>query len=295
MENYETLGVLGEGTYGVVIKAKQKKTGKVVAIKKFKQLDNEEHVKRTSMREVKMLKQLKHPNIVNLLEVFTVENQLFLVFEYVEKTVLECLESTTRGLPPKDVRRYMYQLLRALHYCHSNNVIHRDVKPENILIGSSGAVKLCDFGFARMVTTKGKYTDYVATRWYRAPELLVGDVSYTKAVDVWAVGCIFAELSDTQPLFPGSSDLNQLSLIFRACGPVPNRMVRIFEANPLYKRVSFPSCTIQRSLQERYANRSADWLEFLCACLETDPAKRLSCAELWVLLGTAVRCHCDSL
>eukprot|EP00796_Vickermania_ingenoplastis_P002049 gene2049-1237_t len=235
MENYETLGVLGEGTYGVVVKAKQKSTGKLVAIKKFKQVENEEHVKKTSMREVRLLKQLKHPNIINLMEVFRRDGQLFLVFEYIERTVLE---------------------------------------------SDSGALKLCDFGFARPISAKGKYTDYVATRWYRAPELLVGDVSYTKAVDVWAIGCIFAELSDTQPLFPGSSDLDQLSLILRCCGPLPSKMVRIFEANPLYKRVSFPRMNIHRTIYDRYANRPQEWLEFLAACLATDPEKRLSCTDL---------------
>lgn len=283
MEAYETLGIIGEGTYGVVMKARNRATGKLVAIKRFKQSDEDDHVRKTSTREVRMLQQLKHPNVVRLEDVFRREGKLYLVFEYIEKNILQVLESTTHGIPPCDLRCYMYQLLRGLEFCHAHNVIHRDVKPENVLIDKSGILKLCDFGFARQMTSKGKYTDYVATRWYRAPELLVGDVSYGKPVDVWALGCMFAELSDGQPLFPGESDLDQLCLIIQTCGPVPDRMVSIFEHNPLYRNVSYPHTGIVYTLQERYHRQPEDWLEFLYACLHPDPAKRLTCTELMAL------------
>lgn len=283
MEAYETLGILGEGTYGVVMKARHRATGKLVAIKRFKQTDEDDHVRKTSTREVRMLQQLKHPNVVRLEDVFRREGKLYLVFEYIDNTILQVLESTTRGIPPRELRRFTYQLLRGLEFCHAHNVIHRDVKPENVLIDQSGMLKLCDFGFARQMTSKGKYTDYVATRWYRAPELLVGDVSYGRPVDVWALGCMFAELSDGQPLFPGESDLDQLCLIIQTCGPVPDRMVSIFEHNPLYRNVSYPHTGIVYTLQERYHRQPEDWLEFLYACLHPDPAKRLTCTELMSL------------
>ncbi|KPI84550.1 putative mitogen-activated protein kinase [Leptomonas seymouri] len=283
MENYEVLGILGEGTYGVVMKARSRTTGKLVAIKRFKQTDEDDHVRKTSTREVRMLQQLKHPNVVRLEDVFRREGKLYLVFEYIENTILQVLENTTHGIPPRELRRYTYQLLRGIEFCHAHHVIHRDVKPENVLIDQSGMLKLCDFGFARQMTSKGKYTDYVATRWYRAPELLVGDVSYGRPVDVWALGCMFAELSDGQPLFSGESDLDQLCLIIQTCGPLPSRMVSIFEHNPLYRNVSYPHASIVYTLQERYHRQPADWLGFLYACLNPDPAKRLTCTELMAL------------
>ncbi|ORC87420.1 putative mitogen-activated protein kinase, putative,kinase [Trypanosoma theileri] len=280
MEGYETLGVLGEGTYGVVVKARHRATGRLVAIKKYKQAEDDDHVRKTSLREIRVLKQLRHPNVISLLDVFRRDGKLYLVFEYVENTILQLIEEKRHGLPPEDVRRYTYQLLNGVDYCHAHNIIHRDVKPENILVSKEGLLKLCDFGFARQLSSKGKYTDYVATRWYRAPELLVGDVSYGKAVDVWAIGCIFSELSDGQPLFPGESDLDQLSLILRTCGPVPNRMVDIFEHNSLYRRVMFPSTPIELTLRQRFHKFPEPWLEFLTSCLRTDPAERPSCAAL---------------
>lgn len=280
MESYETLGVLGEGTYGVVVKARHRTTGQLVAIKKFKQTEDDDHVRKTSLREVRVLKQLHHLNVIPLLEVFRRDGKLFLVFEYLENTILQLLECTNRGLSPQDVRKFMYQLLRGVDYCHAHNIMHRDVKPENILVSREGVLRLCDFGFARHMSSRGKYTDYVATRWYRAPELLVGDVAYGRAVDIWAIGCIFAELSDGQPLFAGDSDLDQLSLILKTIGPITPRMVQIFERNPLYRRVTFPRTSVHRTLTQRYPKQSPEWLELLSVCLRTDPDHRPSCAEL---------------
>ncbi|KEG10620.1 mitogen-activated protein kinase [Trypanosoma grayi] len=280
MEGYETLGVLGEGTYGVVVKARHRATGRLVAIKKYKQAEDDDHVRKTSLREVRVLKQLRHPNVISLLDVFRRDGKLYLVFEYVEHTILQLIEEKRHGLSADEVRRYTYQLLNGVDYCHAHNIIHRDVKPENVLVSKNGLLKLCDFGFARQLTSRGKYTDYVATRWYRAPELLVGDVAYGKAVDIWAIGCIFSELSDGQPLFPGDSDLDQLSLILRTCGPVPDRMVNIFEHNSLYRRVMFPSVPVEQALRQRFHKCPKNWLDFLTSCLRTEPAERPSCAAL---------------
>lgn len=280
MENYESLGVIGEGTYGVVMKARHRETGQVVAIKKFKESDEDEQVRKTSLREVRVLKQLRHDNVITLLEVFRRKGKLHLVFEYVEKTILEVLEKKANGLDELDVRKYMYQLLRGVEYCHSHNIIHRDIKPENILISKNGALKLCDFGFARTMSIGGKYTDYVATRWYRAPELLVGDVEYGKGVDIWAIGCIFAEISNSIPLFPGESDLDQLAHIMRCFGKITNRMVQIFRRNPLYANVELPPSTICETLDDRFPSVPKNWIAFLKACLKNDPDQRESCSSL---------------
>jgi cyclin-dependent kinase-like len=126
--------------------------------------------------------------------------------------LLELLQKTPKGLPPEAIKRVIYQILTAVEFLHCSRIIHRDIKPENLLISESGVVKLCDFGFARKLQDKPnyQYTDYVSTRWYRAPELLVGDAAYSTSVDVWAIGCIFAEIFNGLPLFPGQSDLHTL-------------------------------------------------------------------------------------
>jgi len=213
MDKYENLGTIGEGTYGIVMKCRHIETGQIVAIKKFKESDEDEMVRKTAMREIKLLKQLRHENIVNLIEVFRKRGKLYLVFEYVEKTVLEELEKNPEGLDELSFKRLMWQLIKAIQFCHKNNIVHRDIKPENLLVSKNGVLKLCDFGFARPLTSsENKFTDYVSTRWYRAPELLVGDVSYGKGVDIWAIGCMLAEMWNGMPLFPGDSDIDQVSL-----------------------------------------------------------------------------------
>lgn len=181
MERYESLGTVGEGSYGVVLKCKDKRNGLVVAIKKFLEYDTEKSVKKIAAREIKILKTLKHENLVNLIEVFRKSKRIFLVFEYIQQNLLEEIEKTKTGLGELRTREVMFQVVRGIDFMHANNYIHRDLKPENILINNNGLVKLCDFGFARQIAQSPEaYTDYVATRWYRAPELLVGDVKYGK-------------------------------------------------------------------------------------------------------------------
>ncbi|KAL0970613.1 hypothetical protein UPYG_G00244430, partial [Umbra pygmaea] len=178
---YENIGLVGEGSYGTVMKCRHKETGRIVAVKKFLESDHDKTVKKIALREINMLKQLHHQNLVSLLEVWKRRRRWYLVFEFVERTVLDDLEQSPTGLDYSCVRRYLYQILRAVSFCHQHSVIHRDIKPENILVSQGGVVKLCDFGFARTMAAPGEsYTDYVATRWYRPPELLVGDTKYGK-------------------------------------------------------------------------------------------------------------------
>ena len=156
---------------------------------------------------------------MSLIEVFRRKGKLYLVFEYMESTILEELEKHPNGLNATECKKCVYQLLRSIGYCHSNNIIHRDIKPENLLLSKHGILKLCDFGFARPLGGPGaRYTDYVATRWYRSPELLVGDTQYGRGVDVWAIGCMLAEIHTGLPLFPGESDIDQLFHILRCQG-----------------------------------------------------------------------------
>ncbi|XP_072360258.1 cyclin-dependent kinase-like 4 isoform X3 [Scyliorhinus torazame] len=241
MEKYEKLAKIGEGSYSVVFKSRNKDTGQIVAIKKFMESEDNPFIKKIAVREIHMLKQLKHNNLVNLLEVFRRKHKLHLVLEYCDHTVLNELERYPRGLPEAMVKNIMWQMLQAINFCHKHNCIHRDVKPENILITKQGIIKLCDFGFARMLTSPGEdYTDYVATRWYRAPELLVGDTQYGAAVDIWAVGTVFAELVSGQALWPGKSDVDQIYLIIRTLGKLISRHEHVFRNNQFFLGVTIP-------------------------------------------------------
>ncbi|XP_019390629.1 PREDICTED: cyclin-dependent kinase-like 3 isoform X6 [Crocodylus porosus] len=218
MEMYDNLGKVGEGSYGMVIKCKHKETGQIVAIKIFYEKP-EKSVNKTAMREIKFLKQFHHENLVNLIEVFRQKKKNHLVFEFIDHTVLDELQCYSHGLDNKRLKRYLFQIFRAVGYLHSNNIIHRDIKPENVLVSQNGIVKLCDFGFARTLAAPGDiYTDYVATRWYRAPELVLKDTVYGKPVDIWAIGCMIIEMATGNPYLPSSSDLDLLhKIVTKAC------------------------------------------------------------------------------
>lgn len=273
---YEVIGVVGEGAYGIVMKCRNKETNEIVAIKKFK--DNEEDIIQKSMlRELKVLKSVKHDNIVGFKECFKRKGKLYLVFEYIEKNLLEILEQNANGLDQNIVKKYIYQLCKAINYIHSIDLIHRDIKPENILITNENIIKLCDFGFARAMPTKGGVlTDYVATRWYRAPELLLGSTSYGKEVDFWAVGCIMGEITDGQPMFPGENELNQLNLIQKLLGPLTQFQQEIFFSNPRYSGHKFDNLHKPETIERRYYGKlNKNAVAFMKALLKLDPKERL--------------------
>ncbi|XP_075264534.1 cyclin-dependent kinase-like 1 isoform X2 [Convolutriloba macropyga] len=282
MEKYEKILKIGEGSYGQVFKCRNRDTGQIVAIKKFVEPEDDPLIKKIALREVRMLKQLKHPNLVNLLEVFRRKKRLHLVFDYCDHTVLNELERSPRGVHENTTRRIAYQTLQAVAFCHQHNCIHRDVKPENILITKNGQIKLCDFGFARILTGPGDdYTDYVATRWYRAPELLVGDTQYGPPVDVWAIGCVFAELLTGAPLWPGRSDVDQLYLIEKTLGDLIDRHKTIFSQNQYFNGLSIPEPAKREPLEEKLpliVGKPA--MDFLKNCLYLDPLKRMTCGQL---------------
>ena len=286
MNKYEVIGVVGEGTshtgaYGVVLKCKHKETGEVVAIKKFKESEEDESIRKTTLREVKILRMLKQENVVQLKEAFRRKGKLYLVFEYVEKNLLELLQDSPNGLSPDEVRSYIYQLCKAIEYCHRLEVVHRDIKPENLLVSSQHVMKLCDFGFARTIPQKGgALTDYVATRWYRSPELLLGSVSYGKEVDIWAIGCIMGELTDGQALFPGESEIDQLFLIQKILGPLTPEQQEIFQKNPRFIGLKFPEIPRPETLERHYAGKlPREATNFMKSLLKMDPSQRLTASE----------------
>ncbi|XP_067948671.1 cyclin-dependent kinase-like 2 [Watersipora subatra] len=277
MNKYHVLGIVGEGAYGVVLKCKHKDSGEIVAIKRFKDGEENEDVKRTTLRELRMLKSLKHENVVELREAFKRRGKLYLVFEYVDKNMLEVLEDHPEGVTPEKVRIYTFQLVKAIRWCHDNDVMHRDIKPENLLISCHDTLKLCDFGFARQIdNTQEQYTDYVATRWYRSTELLLGG-DYGKAVDIWAIGCIMGELSDGQPLFPGESEIDQLYTIQKIIGPLPKEQMTLFYKNPRYQGLKFPSVHQPLTLNAKYKGViSSIGIDFMQACLQLSSSSRAS-------------------
>lgn len=284
MNKYQVMGVIGEGAYGVVMKCRHKKTGDYVAMKKFKESgEKDEAVRKTIFREIKVLKLMGHAkdSVVQLLETFRRKGRLYLVFEYIERNLLEVLEENPDGMPPFLIERYIYQLCAAIDVCHQMQVLHRDIKPENLLIDANDRLKLCDFGFARQVDKYGeKLTDYVATRWYRPPELLVGDERYGPGVDIWAIACIMGELSDGDPLFPGDSEIDQLFIIQKLLGPITKEHLRVFLDNPRFMGLRFPDMSHPDTLPSRYSQvMTAKALFFMKHALHMDPRKRPTAAQ----------------
>lgn len=209
---------IGSGTYGVVYKGVNKQTNEVIAIKKIKIELESEGVPSTALREISILRELKHPNIVELKDVVCSESKLYLLFEYLEIDLRKYLESLSENeaLESDIVKSFIYQIVEGVAYCHSKKIIHRDLKPQNLLLDQYGRVKIADFGLARAFSIPIRpYTKEVLTLWYRAPEILLGCVEYSTPVDMWSVGCIFAELILKKPLFQGEYDLDQLFKIFK--------------------------------------------------------------------------------
>lgn len=228
MENFQKIEKIGEGAYGIVYKAKDRITNQFVALKKIRLETESEGVPSTAIREISLLKELEHPGIVQLLDVVHADQKLYLVFEYLDKDLKKLMddyareslaEGGTGGLPEPLAMSYLKQLLEGIAYCHKHRVLHRDLKPQNLLIDSSGRIKLADFGLARAFGFPVRtYTHEVVTLWYRAPEILLGSKFYCTSVDTWSLGCIFAEMITRKPLFPGDSEIDQLFRIFRILG-----------------------------------------------------------------------------
>jgi len=287
LRRYEILQKLGKGAYGIVWKATHKKTGKTVALKKiFDAFQNATDAQRT-FREIMFLQELRdHENIVRLDNVLKAENDhdIYLVFEFMETD----LHAVIRANILKDIHKQyvLYQLFKALHYMHSGNVLHRDLKPSNLLLNSECFLKVADFGLARSIASLENdavenpvLTDYVATRWYRAPEILLGSTRYTKGVDVWSVGCILGELLGGKPMFPGTSTMNQLDRIIEVTGrPTQSDIEAIDSPFAATMLESLPR-TQPTPLQEMYPHASEDALDLLRKLLHFNPLKRITTEE----------------
>ncbi|CAM0947435.1 unnamed protein product [Alopecurus aequalis] len=220
MDQYEKVEKIGEGTYGVVYKAKDRYTNETIALKKIRLEQEDEGVPSTAIREISLLKEMQHRNIVRLQDVVHNEKCIYLVFEYLDLDLKKHMDSSSDFKNHHIVKSFLYQILRGIAYCHSHRVLHRDLKPQNLLIDRrTNSLKLADFGLARAFGIPVRtFTHEVVTLWYRAPEILLGARQYSTPVDVWSVGCIFAEMVNQKPLFPGDSEIDELFKIFRIMG-----------------------------------------------------------------------------
>ncbi|GBG76729.1 hypothetical protein CBR_g22947 [Chara braunii] len=275
---------IGRGAYGIVCSAINTETGEDVAIKKIgNAFENRVDAKRT-LREIKLLRHMDHENVIAIRDILrppdrTNFNDVYVVYELMDTDLHQIIRS--RQDLSEDHRRYfLYQLLRGLKYIHSANVLHRDLKPSNLLVNANCDLKICDFGLARTSTEGNDFmTEYVVTRWYRAPELLLNVADYTAAIDVWSVGCIFMELLIRRPIFPGRDYAQQLRLITELLGS-PDEAELSFLRNSNARRYmqSLPRYRRQ-TLQERFRDMDPEAADLMNRMLIYDPTRRITVEE----------------
>ncbi|XP_038973552.1 cyclin-dependent kinase F-4-like isoform X2 [Phoenix dactylifera] len=276
MERYNLIREVGDGTFGSVWRAINKQTCEVVAIKKMKRkyYSWEECM---NLREVKSLRRMNHPNIVKLKEVIRENDMLYFVFEYMECNLYQLMKDRGKSFSEAEVRNWCLQIFRALAYMHQRGYFHRDLKPENLLV-TKDIIKIADFGLAREVSSEPPYTEYVSTRWYRAPEVLLQSSVYGSAVDMWAMGAIMAELFSLRPLFPGSSEVDEVYKICSIIG-TPNQCTWA-EGLQLADAIKFrfpQFASVNLSLLVPSASKDAiNLISWLCSW---DPSRRPTAAE----------------
>ncbi|KAI8969743.1 mitogen-activated protein kinase [Pilobolus umbonatus] len=281
-EQYEVTDIVGEGAYGVVCSAIHKSTGQTVAIKRILPFDHAMFCLRT-LREIKLLKYFNHENIISILDIMkpkTLDDftEVYLIQELMETDMHRVIR--TQDLSDDHCQYFTYQTLRALKAMHSANVLHRDLKPSNLLLNANCDLKICDLGLARSANSadenSGFMTEYVATRWYRAPEIMLTFKEYTKAIDVWSVGCILAEMLSGKPLFPGRDYHHQLTLILDVLGTptmddfygIKSRRARDYiRSLPFKKRIPFTRL---------FPNANPMAIDLLEKLLTFNPTKRIN-------------------
>jgi len=278
IDTYTKLDKLGEGTYATVFKGKSRLTDALVALKEIR-LEHEEGAPCTAIREVSLLKDLKHANIVTLHDIVHTDKSLTLVFEYLERDLKQYMDDCGAILAMNNVKLFLYQMLRGLAYCHARRVLHRDLKPQNLLINERGELKLADFGLARAKSVPTKtYSNEVVTLWYRPPDVLLGSTEYSTPIDMWGVGCIFYEMASGRPLFPGSTVEDELHLIFKVLGtPTEDNWPGIGRSEELagYK---FPHYSPE-SLVARAPRLDPDGISLLTSFLWFEARRRVSARE----------------
>ncbi|XP_066953829.1 serine/threonine-protein kinase MAK isoform X2 [Macrobrachium rosenbergii] len=272
MNRYVTLSELGTGTYGSVMLGQRIDTGEKVAIKRMKRkfYSWDEAM---NLREVKSLKKLSHANVVKLKEVIRENDTLYFVFEYMKENLYQLMKNSDKLFPEPMIKNMVYQVLQGLAFMHKHGYFHRDMKPENLLCMGPDLVKIADFGLAREIRSRPPYTDYVSTRWYRAPEVLLRSTNYSSPIDMWAVGAIMAEIYTFRPLFPGSSEIDQ---IFKICSVIGTPDKRDWpEAYSLAQQMNFKFPQFSPTpLTTLIPNASADAIQLMSEMMRWNPARR---------------------
>lgn len=276
MDKYKIIKVVGDGAYGSVYKAVNTANGRIVAIKKMKKKFTswEECM---SLREIKSLRNLKHPNIVRLEEVLRVNDELNLVFEFLDQNTYQLIKDRREPLAEERICSLVFQTLQGLAYMHKHGFFHRDMKPENLMV-QGDTLKIADFGLAREVRSRPPFTDYVSTRWYRAPEILLHSTSYNSPIDIFALGVVMAEFYCARPLFPGNNEHDQITKICSVLGtPSPQTWP---EGYRLAAKIgfSFPSFA-PVALERIIPNASFDAIGLMTQMLAYDPQKRPTAAD----------------
>ncbi|XP_024135753.1 serine/threonine-protein kinase MAK isoform X9 [Oryzias melastigma] len=278
MNRYTTLKQLGDGTYGSVLMGRNNESGEYVAIKRMKKkfYSWEECM---NLREVKSLKKLNHANVVKLKEVIRENDHLYFVFEYMKENLYQLMKDRENKMfSENEIRNILFQVLSGLTFVHKHGFFHRDMKPENLLCMGPELVKIADFGLAREIRSKPPYTDYVSTRWYRAPEVLLRSSTYSSPIDLWAVGCIMAELYTFRPLFPGNSEMDEIFKICQVLGTV--KKTDWPEGYQLASAMNFrfPQC-VPTHLKTLIPNASNEAIALMKDFLQWDPKKRPTAAQ----------------
>lgn len=281
--DYELDDKLGEGTFGEVHKARRKATGELVALKRILMHNEKDGVPITAIREIKILKELHHKNIVPLSDIAVQKGNrsrkertsIYMVFPYMDHDLAGLLENPSVKLSVPQIKTYMKQLLEGTSYLHHNKILHRDMKAANLLINNEGILQIADFGLARGLEEDGKeYTNCVVTRWYRPPELFLGERRYTTAIDMWGVGCVFGEMLKSRPILQGSTDLDQLQKIFRLCGSPTSETMPDWENLPQANTVTFGP--YQRRVKDEFSAYGPQACSLLDQLLVLDKNKRLT-------------------
>uniref|UniRef100_A0A3P8Q129 cyclin-dependent kinase n=1 Tax=Astatotilapia calliptera TaxID=8154 RepID=A0A3P8Q129_ASTCA len=282
VEEFQCLNRIEEGTYGVVYRAKDKKTDEIVALKRLKMEKEKEGFPITSLREINTILKAQHPNIVTVREIVVGSNmdKIYIVMNYVEHDLKSLMETMKQPFLPGEVKTLMIQLLRGVRHLHDNWILHRDLKTSNLLLSHKGILKIGDFGLAREYGSPLKpYTPVVVTLWYRSPELLLGAKEYSTAVDMWSVGCIFGELLTQKPLFPGKSEIDQINKIFKDLGSPSEKIWPGYSELPAVKKMTFteyPYNNLRKRFGALLSDQGFDLMnKFLTYC----PSKRISSDE----------------
>ncbi|XP_020849505.1 serine/threonine-protein kinase ICK isoform X1 [Phascolarctos cinereus] len=277
MHRYTTIKQLGDGTYGSVLLGRSIESGELIAIKKMKRkfYSWEECM---NLREVKSLKKLNHANVVKLKEVIRENDNLYFIFEYMKENLYQLMKERNKLFPESAIRNIMYQILQGLAFIHKHGFFHRDLKPENLLCMGPDLVKIADFGLAREIRSRPPYTDYVSTRWYRAPEVLLRSTNYSSPIDVWAVGCIMAEVYTLRPLFPGASEIDTIFKICQVLGtPKKNDWPEGYQLSTSMN-FRWPQC-IPNNLKTLIPNASSEAIQLMRDLLQWDPKKRPTASQ----------------